>query len=298
MTKRTDIHTPTNIVPRDYSHVLHYSLSSSEDGVRIPSIGVNCECGFSWVGDKPIQRSHDTSGRCCVVALRASGVLFAETGNIGKCSVCGARYVHGEIWKHESSGEHIHIGHICGEKYELLVDYSAHEMKLDHARRMTARVIEAEKNTAKRSAMLASNPGLETALLADHYIIRDIAQRFASYHSISDKQIALVMKIARELSEPKATEAHVAAPIGRVTFQGQVVSVKAHESMYGVTNKMTIKVTTPDGAWLAWMTVPSSISRLERGATVSVTATLSAGRDRHFAIGKRPTATIVEPSAA
>ena len=50
---------------------------------------------------------------------------------------------------------------------------------------------------------------------------------------------------------------------------------------------MTVKVTTADGVYLVWSTVPAAINP-RRGDRVRFTATLSRGRDSHFAFGKRP----------
>jgi hypothetical protein len=100
---------------------------------------------------------------------------------------------------------------------------------------------------------------------------------------------------------PFAEEKHVPAPEGRVTVRGRVVSKKGVESAYGWTLKMTVKVETTEGTWLAWGTVPADLALiqhptieyqqtvLERGDEIEFTATLACGRDAHFAIFKRPT---------
>jgi len=128
---------------------------------------------------------------------------------------------------------------------------------------------------------------------------------------MSEKQIALVQKLAAEVRNPPAQDAHVPAPEGKVVVRGKVVSVKLVEGAYGVTTKMTVKVTTTDGAWLAWGTCPESLLEVAhraqpgaahealRGREVEFSATLSRGRDAHFAIFKRPTkAVLLTPFAA
>lgn len=79
--ERTDAHRPSAIIPTDYVFVLHYSLP-------IGGIGFNT---------------------AALTELRASA-KFAATGGIGKCSVCGACYNHGEVWLHVPTNEHIHGG--------------------------------------------------------------------------------------------------------------------------------------------------------------------------------------------
>ena len=97
---------------------------------------------------------------------------------------------------------------------------------------------------------------------------------------------------------------YIPAPTGRQTFRGVVVSTKSQEGNYGVEYKMTVKVTTAEGTWLAWGTIPSALleslpagerGRIYtlRGLEVEVTATLSRGKDEHFAIAKRPTGRVL-----
>lgn len=145
---------------------------------------------------------------------------------------------------------------------------------------------------------------LATALKTDHHIVRDIAARYARYGKISDAQKQLVLRLAREVAE-RSNEVTVAAPVSdrKVTFTGKVMSVKIHDTRFGSATKMTVKVTTPNGVWLAWGTVPAAIlaslngyedrHAALRGATVEVTTTLTPGRDAHFALMSRPTGRVV-----
>lgn len=158
------------------------------------------------------------------------------------------------------------------------------------------------RNTeATRRAFLATHPGLGVALQTNHRIIDDIRSRFTRYGSMSDKQVALVLRLAAE--GPRAVEKTVAAPVtgDRCTFTGKVVSAKQMLSQFrrGDSDyKMTVKVETADGVWLAWGTIPSSILADRSfeaviGTTVEVTAGLKAGRDAHFALLVRPSGRIV-----
>ena len=93
-------------------------------------------------------------------------------------------------------------------------------------------------------------------------------------------------------------EVHVAAPVGeRVTFTGQVVSIKERMTQYGIRVVITVKVTTPDGTWLAWGTAPRALVRYGYehlyGATVEITAGLERGNEAHFAFMKRPPGKLV-----
>ncbi len=283
--QRTDPHRPSAIIPANYSYVLSYALAAVEAGWPIPPWNIEA-----------------------VTALRVNGAKFAPTGGLGKCSVCGANYIYGDIWRHEPTGEHIHIGHDCADKYEMLADRSQAELDMGRHRATAAKEISRKVNAEEREAFLARHPGLSGALEANHPIVRDIAQRFAQYRALSDKQIALVFKLATEVSKPKApAEQTVQAPISdeRQTFRGIVVSAKSQDSQYGLQYKMTVRVSTPEGVWLAWGTIPSGLmdqvptgnaGRLQnlRGAEVEITARLQAGRDAHFALMNRPVGKLIK----
>lgn len=318
-TQRTDPHRPGAIIPAEYDFVLSYSLASSSGGYPVPAIGMNCEIErATWLegktpGDRQLLKrgEHDAHGRCCVIGLRQSGAKFAATGGAGKCSVCGACYIYGDVWRHEPTGEHIHIGHDCAEKYRMLTDRSAFELSLGRARQAAAVQVIKQQNAEERAAFLAKHPGLEADLEVEHRIIADIRARFQQYRTMSDKQVALVRKLANEVRNPRVREEekHVPAPTGRVKFQGVVVSSKSVENDWGGALKIIVKVSTPDGVWLAWLTCPQQILNevadrgvmcstgtvgAVRGCEVEVTATLTPGRDAHFAFGKRPNGRVVK----
>lgn len=317
---RTDPHRPGAIIPAEYRYVMSYNLSGSEGGFSFPAYGVTClidgrtpiyEEGKGWVGSK--NGEHLADGNCCVVELQRTK-KFAATGNTGKCSICGANFVYGDIWVHEPTGEHIHIGHTCAAKYELLADRSEYELGIGRVKAAAAKEIVREENRIEREAFLADHPGLEEALKTDHHIVKDIADRFRQYRSLSDKQVALVMKISTEAKLPPAEkEKNVPAPITegkcRQTFTGVVVSAKSMDGAYGIQYKMTVKVTTPNGVWLAWGTIPNALlesvpnwgnqGRIQnlKGATVEVTAGLKPGRDAHFALMGRPVGKVISLSS-
>lgn len=313
MSKRTDIHRPSEMVPSKYEYVFSYNGATQQDGWPVPSFGINCEIDRrTWEVDengkrtKCINGKHNEDGRCCVVGILQSGKKMV--GNACKCTVCGANFVYGDVWMHTETQEYIHLGHTCSDKYNFLADRSEYDLKFAHVKAMAAREIQKEVNAQERKDFLAAHPGLEEALKTDHNIVRSIAENFQTFRKLSDKQIALVFKLqAEKNAPPQEKEKTVAAPIvaGRQTFTGTVVSAKTHETAYGTSYKMTVKVTTPEGVWLAWGTIPNNImedvpcgntSRLAnlRGAEVEVTATLQAGKDAHFAMTKRPTGKILK----
>lgn len=302
-TKRTDAHRPAAIIPAHYECVLQYSLRTTEDGWPVPSCGFDCVTEYrTEIRDadgklvRIVDGAHMAEDRtCCVMGMRAAGLPFAAHGGAGNCTVCGARFKHGDVWRHTLTGEHIHLGYDCAQKYIMLVDRSEHELKLGRLRAAAAVECLRARKADERTAFLAKHAGLEEALKLNHRITQDIAARFVRDCELSDKQVALVLKLANEAANPKPAETHVDAPTGRVTFTGEVVSVKDVEGDWGVTLKMVVKVRADGGTWLVWVTAPRDISREPelRGCTIECTATLTHGKDKHFAFGKRPLAKVV-----
>jgi hypothetical protein len=154
-------------------------------------------------------------------------------------------------------------------------------------------------NKIRYDAFLAANPGLRNALMHNHRISMDLDAKLMSFGSLSPAQIALAFKLyAEALCPARPTETNVAAPTGRQTIRGTVVSVKEHRGDFGDTWKMTVKVVTPAGTWLCWGTIPTGVEGgiVEKGVEVEFTGTLQAGREPHFAFFKRPSkARVITP---
>lgn len=308
MAKRTDPHRPGAIIPAHYEYVFSFSLSSSEGGWPVPSHGINCELDRRVIekGDEGKERvingEHNADGNCCVIGLRAVRKdKFALGGGPGKCTVCGAHYIHGDAWRHMPTGEIVFLGHDCASKYEMLADRSEHELALGRLRAAAARQCEKAKRAEAFLAFCSEHEGLEEALGFEHYILIDLREKLRVYGAISPKQIALAMKLAHELTHPEAAEVLVPAPVSdsRVTFQGLVVGTRNVQGSYGDSFKMTVKVTTPAGVWLAWGTAPSGVMSGHgalKGSVVEVTAKLKAGREPHFAIMNRPVGRVLKTS--
>lgn len=293
-----NIHGKGAIIPGNYDYVLSYDLPTTSDGWPIPGFGINCELDRAERGRKGeiiCKGVHKADGKCCVVGLRTiAKVKWADHGSTGRCTACGASYVYGEVWKHKETNEHIHVGHICAEKYGLLRDDSEFELAYKRHVQATAVYLQRKRNDEERERFLEAHPGLKEALQVEHRIIQDIASRFVQYRSLSEKQIALVFKLADEVRNPKPPEPEekkVAAPQGRQTFEGEIVSAKYQEGYYGEELKITVKVRTPEGAWLAWGTCPSALrgtAQALRGRQVRITGTLTRSDNDHFAFFKRP----------
>jgi hypothetical protein len=297
--ERRDCHRPGAIIPAHYEYVRSYHGATSFDGWPVPSWGVNCELDYRREvkgadgSTSFINGEHAPDGLCCIVAMNRLG-RWADNGrDTGTfcCTVCGTHYVYGDVWRHVPTGDLIHIGHDCADKYTLLADRSAFELELGRAKAAAAVACERARRSEARDAFLAAHPGLADALELDHRILHDLKDKLVRYLSLSDKQVALAFKLAEEVRHPKPAEVTVPAPEGSgVTVRGTVLSVKEYESFYGdgMALKVTVKVATPDGYWLAWGTLPRSLSGVGRGAEIELVANLKRGREPHFALMSRP----------
>lgn len=319
MAKRTDIHREGAMIPADYTPVFAFNLPTSFHRWPVPSLGMNCEIDrlreeITEDGKtRLVSGEHDEPGpdgirRCCVTGLKISRAKFAEFGEPGQCTACGAHFLYGEVWQHKASEEFVFLGHICAEKAEFFADWSDYQMKLGRLKDAALAAARREKKRLEIEDFLAANPGLKEALEFDHHISRDLASKLRTFASLSVKQVALAMKLQREANTPKEEQEHlVPAPTAhdRVTVEGVVVSKKYAETDYGLQAKITVKCQGFDregkeGVWLAWGTCPRSLDELghmpgveepylSRGDRVKFRAALKPGRDAHFAFFSRPT---------
>lgn len=306
---RMDPHRPGAIVPAEYDFVFSYNCATSQDGWPIPSHGINCELDrrreekdADGKTIRIVNGEHSKDGRCCIIGLRRiARAKFGGRGSTGQCSICGTHFVYGDVWEHLPSGELLHVGHQCADKYNMLADRS--EWELANGRHRHAAAVEVEKalRAEERAAFLEAHPGLEQDLELDHPLLKDLAFRLRQERFLSEKQVALARKLAAEVRDPSLREKLVEAPEGRQDLVGTIVSVKEVMGFDGMTTKITVKVETDDGVWLAWGTCPAAILRTDkdlRGATVQIRATLKRGRDPHFALMSRPSGSLVKKEVA
>lgn len=299
MSKRTDPHRPGAIIPAHYEPVLAYNCATSQDGWPVPSYGITCALdGRVTLADGTVKngecREH---GDCCCVAAQNRAHADGKTvyGNPGKCGSCGAWFVYGELWRHTLTGDLVHLGHDCAQKYELMMDRSAAELANQRNRAAVATQIRKAERAEDRAAFLAAHEGLAAAFEVGDasspsrgaQIIADIANRFTQFCNLSDKQIALVMKLADEIRNPKPLtpeDIPAPAPFGKgVTFEGVIVSAKLRPSFDDTcTWKIVVKVTTEAGSWKAWGTAPATILR----TAVAIAEHVSPRGDRAEAIAR------------
>lgn len=150
-------------------------------------------------------------------------------------------------------------------------------------RRMT-RIVEG-------SGFLDGRPDLRLALAGapPRDIRRDLARKLFEFGSLSEKQVAFALRLAKQASE-KANEKKGEVPVvdGRVTVLGRVVSVKMSDGAFPRLC-MLVEVLGGDGAYRLYGTVPSGIE-VERDSVVTFDARVQrSDRDASFGFFSRPT---------
>ncbi len=276
---RSDIHRPSEFIPADYSYVLSFSGATSDGGWRMPPFNV----------DRALEE------------LR-HGTPAAIHGGLFSCDICGAHYIHGDLWRHTPTGELVTLGHTCAEKYSLLADQD--DYRCQRASFMLKALRKEERRAGAQAArqQIRETPGLARALRCKHYITRDLVAKLMKWGTLSPAQVALALKLEREADErtrqetAEAAEIKAPAPEGRLAVTGTVLGCKVKESMYGPTLKMLVKVETEAGSWKCWGTVPSALDEELKGRRVTFTAAFKpSDDDPSFAFFSRPTkASLVE----
>lgn len=259
--KRTDRHCPTNIRPDEYEFRGVFAYPNPANLL-----------GYMLKENDEARRAH----------AQAGGMIFHAPN--GGCGICGAAFCLGVAFVHKPTNEWIEIGWICADKLEMVADEACGAKRtMDAWRKAWKKASLADRRRDAFWVSVEPVEGLKAALAIDHPIIQDIRAKGERYGSISQAQIDMVFRLA----QPKE-EAHVPAPEGRVLVAGEVVGKKTVASDFGDTLKVTVRVATEAGCWLAFGTMPKALWQAERGARVEFTATLSRGRDPWFAFFKRP----------
>lgn len=305
MTKRTDCHSPSNIIPENYEFVV---VRTREDD----------EFGF---GGEAVRMFNNHR-------LRTGGV-FSDHNHGGNCHVCGAWMIDYAIFYHQPTNKYIQTGLDCAAKIE-------HGHEDDFRRIAILRRANAKKMAAINTACEYLNQHdllnfIET-LYTDGNIggkiinhdqtnpwnqflgidIGDLPQSEIEYlsrqfwimtnmveslikYGWSDKQLNYAKKLTNDLKDVPTTvqkklEQRTTTPdcpIGKVKVIGVVVIMKSVEVFYGYERKMLVQ---SDEGWKVWCTVPSSISDIAIGERCEFMCTLTqSDKDSKFGFGKRPT---------
>lgn len=286
MTKRNDIHSPTNFIPGDYDVLDHFGVvDTGEDG--------------KW-----------PYGEDAIAAYDDADTSANPHPDLNQCDLCGTWFVHGAVLAHKG-GDVISIGGICLDEISLVGGISKNE-RLARTRRENLRAIK----VAKIRRFIASSPdGIVAALRADHNISRDLRAQAISRGRLSDKQIELAFKLVGDVAKREELKANEPAPAPvpntdkRIRIVAKLVHTKVVDGYYGQSEKGLFLCDAGDGrAFKLWGSVPQAISdarwdyEREHGewpkdviANVSFTARIERSRDdESFGFFKRPTKVEVE----
>jgi len=217
---------------------------------------------------------------------RCGGAGYYPTPSHGPCFHCGGR------------------PELMRETRLVTLKGTAQRLKRadDSQARRQAKAAKASELAARASReFLAARPDLSAILAAGagHRILGDLAAKLARFGKLSEAQVSLALAIGADLKARDA-EMKVCAPEGRTEFEGEVISQKFKETQYGISYRITVKVTTESGVWFANGNAPKALIQKTwdaveqepflQGKKVRMTANLTqSDTDQHFAFYKRPT---------
>lgn len=264
---REDIHSPRNLITEDYIFVGAIDFHQDASKARIAILArIKSDHGSRW------SRVHDASGQC---------------------NHCGAHLRYAAILKHLPTGELMFVGETClANRFErATIEFQAMRevASLDRAAQRI--------KTAREAWIEANRPVFEhlEAFAPTNSFYADLLAKLGRYGELSLNQAAAVERnMARDIEarDRKLAEATIErgpVPTGRIEITGKVLTTKWVEGF--AYNQSTLKMLVElDNGSKVWGTVPSRISDLERGDTVSFTATVEASNDdASFGFFKRPT---------
>lgn len=282
MKTRTDIHSPSHIMPENYSYEGTVYLGADE-----------------WASGLNETTAH--------TALATHGWQAGNFAAKGTCDHCGAWFLYGAVFTHAPTGDAICVGHICAA--ETFGASSRAELDLKRMKTAVATARERARIAGEVVDFLGQNEGLAGMLNCEHYIVQDIKNKLHRYGSISERQIALVEKLAKEAIErdekkaAQALEPTVPVVTGKaITVTGIIVSTKMQDTQFGSTLKMVVK---DDRGFRVWGTVPANIEGHDdnselRGIRIAFVCNVEASKDdESFGFFKRPRkCTMIEAAAA
>lgn len=276
---RTDIHRKGAIIPADYQYIMSYSLSTTQDGWHVPSFNVNCVLDTNHA-----VQNH--TGDCCLIGMYGDSTKkFAKHGSTGKCTICGAAYIYGDVWQHIPTGEYIHVGHDCADKMEHCISRVGFTNKREQFVNLSIRKMRLEKFLEEFPDMV-----LVFSVADRNSIIADMRAKVMEWGSLSEKQIAFAKKLADAILNPASTEDEPEPLLlkdGRGEYTGHFVAFKSSEGPYGYVMKGLFIVEQDGKQAKIWMTVPSGYGD-EKNVEATIVVALSKGDKAGFYFGNRP----------
>lgn len=275
MLKRTDRHRPSVIIPSDYEFVSFHS-HRDEDVVAATM-------------EQQAFRQH----------MQATGGKFSSHEHGGTCHVCGnVHAITVARFYHSLSNTYVEVGETCAHKLDggEALDFRSFRERVKRGTAVKAGKAKAQKFLTENG--LAAAWDVYTAESGDTFAettVCDIVNKLVRYGSVSDKQVAFLGKLVKQIADAPAVEAARAAeaeaadpvPTGRIAVTGEVLTVKGQDTSFGYVTKMLVRA---EGGYKLWGTVPRSIlDDITVGNTVAFIATLKPSPDdAKFGFYSRP----------
>ena len=317
--QRDDPLQPKNFDPGDYTVVGFYDLQPPQNPFTDESLLLGLiSLGVDTV--KIRREQIEAVDRHIDKMRRIFGDDYAR-----QCAHCGAHIRWAYAVRHDPTGRVFPFGEICGDERVPLANRDAFEKHL------AKKAAENEKvqiqNLIVKAKFAAKHPTeveFMVKLREEHgnwgyrdEFIQELANKFATYGSLSDKQLACVTRHMQKLVEwaerdKKRAEQLSLAPAvqaGRYEVIGEVQSVRERENEYGLERKMRLLADSGNGYWVSVpkllvdryfralqnVTGDLSLGQFLKGMRVAVTASWEPAKDdEHFAFGKRPSVKVLD----
>jgi len=204
--------------------------------------------------------------------------------DLGDCDHCGTAHFYGAVYRH-TNGDYLAIGNQCAGKF---FDFTSRKAYLiARAKRVKVAREKAAEVQAEAEAFVDDHPGLREAFKVDHHIVQDIESKLFKWGSISEKQVELVIKIAKDkAAEPKREPIPTELLEGRHEFVGVILGFKKKDTKWGVVRKM---VFLDDRGFTLFGATITTEKGYDRGDRVSFYARVTVSeRDNTFGFYTRP----------
>lgn len=277
---RTDVHSPANFNPENYSYVGAYD------------------------NDPDYPRHNDTVRQDLIRLVGSSP--SARYGDGFQCDHCGARIRYVGVFKHIPTGDHIAVGQICTDNR-----FPLSKVDFDRLRKQAQLDREACRIREAWDQFKTDHPHVNWPLLdgSDNPFIKDVLRKGRLYGNLSEKQLGAILhaferdaaRAGREAAEAANPTPTVPVPVGNgIVVTGKLVSRKWKETQFGNVEKMLVIVDTPEGQYKVWGSIPRGLHDLydkgevvtagaDIGDTVTFTANVArSSDDEAFGFFQRP----------
>lgn len=214
-----------------------------------------------------------------------------------QCYVCGQHLKYNYVVQ-DATGKNFVVGCDCVEKIgdtrlmtTIQIEHERARKNADRQRKISK---EMRRKLDNELAWLSENPTLADAFdfcknnESAWHVSRDIARKVGEFGSISEKQVAvLVREYDKHLNPPKQEEV-VEVPVGKQIITGEVLSFKWVDSYTGYGHGSLKFLVKDDRGFKVFGTCPSSLSEAVKGSRVTFTAILQPTKDFGFAFSSHP----------